>query len=545
MDARHKGGHDDVVIGMSDTYDGIILGAGHNGLILQAYLGKAGLKTLTLERKAVAGGGLATLEDPRHPGFLHNTHAFFQRAITTMPWYADLELERHGAHYIEPELNVALITRDNRALEWWTDIERTIASFETFSKRDAETLRRWHNDFVPIVRDILIPEGRSPPLSPDERAARLRRTAAGRRLMEVSALSPLEFVHQEFEHPTLKAGLLFFNGLREVDLRVRGFGHHIAALLASPAKAQMSRGGSAAVARALEAAVRESGGEIRLLSEPRRILVEGGRAVGVETAAGEAFRARHFVASSLNPHQTFLDLIDDALVPRQVRDQVARFQYNLLAPLFALNLNLAEPPRYEARANHPELDRAFMVILGLDHVDQFPEIVRHHEAGTVPPTVMWGACPTLFDHSQAPAGRHTAFMWEKLPYRLNGDPGTWDRAGAQHGEAMLALWRQYAPNLRDAVLDSFVRTPLDTERSLPNMREGDLLVGAFTNGQVGYDRPFRGAGTYRTHIPGLYLCGSSSHPGGNITGLPAYNAAQILLADLGVKADWLSLPVAV
>ena len=545
MDARHKGGHDDVVIGMSDTYDGIILGAGHNGLILQAYLGKAGLKTLTLERKAVAGGGLATLEDPRHPGFLHNTHAFFQRAITTMPWYADLELERHGAQYIEPELNVALITRDNRALEWWTDIERTIASFEAFSKRDAETLRRWHNDFVPIVRDILIPEGRSPPLSPDERAARLRRTAAGRRLMEVSALSPLEFVHQEFEHPTVKAGLLFFNGLREVDLRVRGFGHHIAALLASPAKAQMSRGGSAAVARALEAAVRESGGEIRLLSEPRRILVEGGRAVGVETAAGEVFRARHFVASSLNPHQTFLDLIDDALVPRQVRDQVARYQYNLLAPLFALNLNLAEPPRYAARANHPELDRAFMVILGLDHVDQFPEIVRHHEAGTVPPTVMWGACPTLFDHSQAPAGRHTAFMWEKLPYRLNGDPGTWDRAGAQHGEAMLALWRQYAPNLRDAVLDSFVRTPLDTERSLPNMREGDLLVGAFTNGQVGYDRPFRGAGTYRTHIPGLYLCGSSSHPGGNITGLPAYNAAQVLLADLGFKADWLSLPVAV
>ena len=545
MDARHKAGHDDVVIGMSDTYDGIILGAGHNGLILQAYLGKAGLKTLTLERKAVAGGGLATLEDPRHPGFLHNTHAFFQRAITTMPWYADLELERHGAQYIEPELNVALITRDNRALEWWTDIERTIASFEAFSKRDAETLRRWHNDFVPIVRDILIPEGRSPPLPPEERAARLKRTAAGRHLMEVSALSPLEFVHQEFEHPTVKAGLLFFNGLREVDLRVRGFGHHIAALLASPAKAQMSRGGSAAVARALEAAVRESGGEIRLLSEPRRILVEGGRAVGVETAAGEVFRARHFVASSLNPHQTFLDLIDDALVPRQVRDQVARFQYNLLAPLFALNLNLAEPPRYAARANHPELDRAFMVILGLDHVDQFPEIVRHHEAGTVPPTVMWGACPTLFDQSQAPAGRHTAFMWEKLPYRLNGDPGTWDRAGAQHGEAMLALWRQYAPNLRDAVLDSFVRTPLDTERSLPNMREGDLLVGAFTNGQVGYDRPFRGAGTYRTHIPGLYLCGSSSHPGGNITGLPAYNAAQILLADLGVKADWLSLPVAV
>ena len=125
---------------MAATYDGIILGAGHNGLILAAYLGKAGLKVLAVERKAVAGGGLATLEDPRHPGFLHNTHAFFQRAITTMPWYADLALARHGAHYIEPELNVALLTGDGGALEWWTDIERTIASFAEFSARDADTL---------------------------------------------------------------------------------------------------------------------------------------------------------------------------------------------------------------------------------------------------------------------------------------------------------------------------------------------------------------------------------------------------------------------
>src|SRR4029450_10825639 len=113
---------------MTETYDGIILGAGHNGLILQAYLGKAGLKVLALDRKAVAGGGLSTLEDPRHPGFLHNVHAAFQRAITAMPWYHDLALARHGAHYIEPELNVALLTSDGRALEWWTDPHKTIAS---------------------------------------------------------------------------------------------------------------------------------------------------------------------------------------------------------------------------------------------------------------------------------------------------------------------------------------------------------------------------------------------------------------------------------
>jgi phytoene dehydrogenase-like protein len=519
---------------MMTEYDGIIIGAGHNGLILQAYLGKAGLKTLCIERRHVAGGGVSTVEDPRHPGFLHNTHAFFQRAITAMPWYADLALERHGASYIEPELNVALLTADGRALEWWTDIDRTVDSFARFSTRDASTLRRWQHEFVPIVRDILVPESRSVPLPPDERRALLEKSAAGRRLLQVSALSPLEFVHQEFEHPTIQAGLLFFNGLREVDLRVRGFGHHIAALLASPAKAQMSRGGSAALARALEAAVAEGGGEVRLMTEPARIVVENGRAVGVETAEGEMIRAREFVASSLNPTQTFIDLLDDTLVPREIREQVERFQYNLLAPLFALHLNLREPPRYQAADAHPELARAFMVIMGLDHVDQFLDIVRHHEAGTIPPPVMWGACPTLFDPTQAPPGRHTAFMWEKLPYRLKGDPANWDGARDEHGRAMLALWRQHAPNLVDAVIGSFTRSPLDVERELPNMREGDLLVGAFTNDQVGYHRPFRGAGAYRTHIPRLYLCGSSSHPGGNVTGLPGYNAARVILGDLGI-----------
>jgi len=518
------------------SYDGIIIGAGHNALILQSYLGKAGLKVLCVERRHVAGGGLSTVEDPRHPGFLHNTHAFFQRAITTMPWYADLELERHGARYIEPELNVALLTSDGRSLEWWTDIAKTVESFAQFNQRDAATLKRWQHEFVPIVQEFLTPESRRPPLPPAERRAMLERSAAGRRLLDVSALSPLEFVDTEFEHPAVKAGLLFFNGLREVDLRVKGFGHHIAALLASPAKAQMCRGGSAALARALEASVRATGGDIRLLTEPARIVVENGRAVGVETSEGEVIRARQFVASSLNPTQTFVDLLDEALVPREIRDHVARFQYNLLAPLFALHLNLREPPRYAAATQNPALDKAFMVIMGLDDSAQFHDIVRHHEAGTIPPTVMWGACPTIFDSTQAPAGMHAAFMWEKLPYRLNGDPASWDAARDAHGAEMLKLWTQHAPNLEGAVISSFTRSPLDVERELPNMREGDLLVGAFTNDQVGFNRPFPGAGQYRTHIPQLYLCGSSSHPGGNVTGLPGYNAAQVILTDLGLRA---------
>jgi phytoene dehydrogenase-like protein len=522
----------------TDTYDGIILGAGHNALVLQAYLGKAGLKTLCLERNAAPGGGLVTEEDAR--GFRHNTHSFFHRAITSMPWYRDLELERRGAKYLEPELNVALVQKNGDVLEWWTDFEKTVASFERFSPRDARALRRWRDDFVPVLEKIGGPESRRPPLPAAERRSRLEKSREGRLLLETSALSPEQFVLREFEHPAVQAGLLFFNGLREVDLRCKGFGHHIPMLLAATGKAQLCIGGSAALARSLAIAVHETGGEIRCGTAPRRILIENGRVIGVQTQDGERILARLFVASGLNPQQTFLELMDAADVPLAWRDRAAGFKYNLLAPLFGLYLNLRERPIYEAEGRFPQLSRALMVILGLERYAQFPEIVDAHEEGRIPGRVMWGSTPSVFDPSQAPAGHHCAFMWEKLPYRLGGDPRNWDAEKQVHGKRMLEHWKTYAPNVEEAVLDSFCRSALDTERSLPNMREGDLLVGAFSHGQVGNDRPFPGAGQYRGHVKGLYLCGSSSHPGGNVTGLPGYNCAQVLHADLGLSLDWIN-----
>lgn len=529
-------------MGEDKSFDAIVLGAGHNGLILQAYLCRAGLSVVCLERSDKPGGGLATVEDPRYPGFLHNTHSFFHRAITQMPWFGDLHLERYGARYIEPELNVALVLRNGDVLKWYTDFERTEDSFAWFSKRDAQTLRRWRDAFDPVVRNILSVEAQAPPLPQELRQEILSQTREGKMLLEVSALSPLEFVNREFEHPVIRAGLLFFNGLREVDLRAAGFGHHIPALLASKGKAQMCVGGSAGLARALVAAISDMGGEIWLQTEPERIVVEDNRVKGVETADGKYIKAP-VVVSSLNPHQTFFDLIDREALPHTWQNRVERFQYNVLAPLFALHLNLSEPPRYRAVEKHPEVADALMVILGLEHADQYEDIVVHHEKGTIPPPVMWGACPTHFDTTQAPLEKHTAFMWQKLPFHLYGDSTNWDRERDAVGRDMLDMWSEYAPNLRDCVIDSFVRSPLDVERALPNMRDGDLLVGAFTNGQTGYNRPFPGAGHYRGCFEGLYLCGSCCHPGGNVTGLPGYNAAQVIHSDLGITASWIPEPV--
>jgi len=527
---------------MNAAFDGIILGAGHNALVLQAYLARCGLKTLSLDRAPIPGGGLMTIDNPRLPGFRHNPHSFFHRGVTAMPWYRDLELERHGVRYLQPKLNVAMILRDGRALEWWTDLDRTVASCADFSTSDADELWRLAEEFKPIVERILLPEAQSPPLEPGLRHRLLERSALGRRLLEISALSPLEFVTGHFENDTVRAGLLFFNGLREVDLRLKGFGHSIPALLASRAKAQMAVGGTASLAHGLVADITQHGGEVRCGIELRRILVRNGRVSGVELATGEQLHANDFVASGLNPQQTFLDLMPREAVPASLRNAAAQFQYNLLAPLFGLHLALDEPPRYAAAERCPELNQAFMVLIGLERFGQFHEIVAAHERGEIPPPVAWGACPTLFDSSQAPPGKHTAFLWEKLPYALHGDPSNWAREKEAHGARLLRLWSERTPNLGHGIIkDQFVFSPADTETALPNMSRGDLLVGSFANNQVGYHRPFAGAGCYRTPVPGLYLCGGSTHPGGNITGLCGYNAARVIAADLG-KVIWWNPP---
>ncbi len=518
-------------------YEVLILGTGHNALVLQAYLARSGFRTLALDRANEPGGGLRTFENSRLPGFIHHPHSFFHRAITLMPWFRDLEMTRHGVRYIEPDFNVAMLLRDGRTLEWWKNLDQTVASFSQFSKKDGESLRTWVETFQPIVEHILIPESRCPPLPPARRRELLSQSKLGRTLLEVSALSPLEFVTRNFEHDATRAGMLFFNGLREIDLRLPGFGHALPALLALPSRAQMVAGGSSNLARGLFSDVIEHHGEIRLGIELKKILVRGGRATGVELATGEQLTA-DFIVSDLNPHQTFLDLLPAGDVPAEIRDRAAQFKFNLLAPLFSINLALNEPPRYAATAQRPELEKAFMIIMGLDRFGQFDEIVTAHERGEIPSPVMWGGCPTQFDPSQAPKGKHVAFMWEKLPYALRGNPANWDTERDIHGRALIDTWTQYAPNLAGNVIDSFTRSPLDVERSLPNMKAGDLLIGAFDHGQIGYNRPFAGAGNYRTPIPGLYLCGGSTHPGGNVTGLCGYNAARVLMTDAGKPVWW-------
>jgi phytoene dehydrogenase-like protein len=518
-----------------EEYDGIVLGAGHNGLILQAYLCRAGLRVLAIERQDRAGGPLVTEPDARVPGARHNTHAVFLRGVASMPWFRDLELARHGVAMIHPELNFAQLTTDGRVLAIHLDVGRTCASIAAFSRRDAETYRRLHDEFAPILEEIVGPEQRSPPLPGALRRRLLERSRPGRRALELEPLSARDFVETHFEDPAVRAALLYVCIIREYDILAPGLGLLVPSIVASRDKAQLCRGGSARLAEGLVADVEEHGGQVLTGAHVTRIVADRGRAAAVELAGGAHIHARHFVAAALNPQQV-VELVGLQHVPVEIADRVRRYRYNLVGPLFGINVALREAPRYAAAGRCPELPEAGLTVLGLDAPDEIYELY----AGRLPALAsIWGTTPTAHDRSQAPTGVETAFMWQKVPYAVDGDPRHWDERREVHALRVLARWREFAPNMTpDNVLSLSALTPVDTERRFPHFRGGDLGVGWIGPEQALDRRPFPGAERYRWPLPGLYLCGAATHPGGNITGLPGYNAARVIAEDVGVPPWW-------
>jgi phytoene dehydrogenase-like protein len=523
---------------MDASFDGIIVGAGHNGLILQAYLCRLGLRVVAIDRNPEAGGGLSTFEDPAIPGVFHNPHSVFHRAVTRAPWFGDLALAGRGVRYLEPELNVAVLRADGGSLRWYTDVERTCASVAEFSRSDARTFREIAETYAEMAARVIPAWNAHPPLPEGPLRAVLDRSPAGRRFLAAAPLSAGEFARTTFHHPQVQALMLFLAGAREVDMNAPGHGWLIPALIASPAKAQLCVGGSAALARGLVGAVEAAGGEVWTGQTVRSVLVEGGHAVGAALADGTRVRARLFVASTLNPQQTVLELAAGYSWPAGVVAGARGFRYNEVGPLFGINVALREPPRYQAQA--PDVGAAFMTILGLEEPAAVEATYRDHPAGRIArPLTLWGAAPSVHDASQARAGYHTAFMWEKVPYALDGDARRWDAFKTQHAREVLDRWAEYAPNVREAAVASrYPITPLDTERRFPNMAQGDLCVGWMGAAQLGANRPTPELAGYATPLPGLYMAGACMHPGGNITGYPGYVAAGVIARDLGLEPWW-------
>lgn len=522
--------------GAGAAFDGVIIGAGQHGLILGCYLARAGLRVALVDRRMQYGGGLMT-EEVTLPGYVHNLHSINHWDLKRTPWYRDLQLSAR-VPYVTPAYEFSQPHRDGTALVFARNLDETLASISRFSRRDAETFRHWNEKAERITRQIFVPERFCEPLSRDDRDELLARTPAGREFLELTRRQPLEIITDLFENERVQVFLLFklslFGTVLYDMVRDESPTGSIFRAFDTDTGYDMCVGGSWNLARGLMEVFIANGGTFVNQAEVTRILVEGGRATGVETSGGATISGRQFVVSTVDVHQTFQQMVGPGQQPADFAARVAAHHYTPWA-LYGVHLALREAPRYTSTDFDPNVNRAMKQNIGSETLEQLMGVHRAVQDKAMPADIQFGAGPlTMIDPTQAPAGRHTAYAWHVVPYDPGGDPANAEAYRDSFGERIIEKWRMYAPNLtKENILGSYFYTPNDYVAHLPNMRGGDIFMGAFSSDQVLYNHF-----GYRTPIEGLYYAGSAAHPGGAISGGAGYIVSKLICDDLGIPPWW-------
>jgi len=518
------------------TYDGVIIGAGHHGMILGSYLARSGLDILLLERRLDYGGGLCTREATL-PGFYHNLHSINHFHITETPWFQDLGLADRVT-YITPRHEFGQPHLDGTALVFGRDLEETLANVARFSARDAATFREWNRKAEEITANIFLPERYSEPLPRERREQLLARTQAGRDFLEVTRRQPLDVVEELFENEHVKLLFLFkvsLFGTWLVDTlsKTSPMGSVIRAFDLQSGY-QLCQGGSFNLARGLMETFIAAGGRYQPQTHVARILVEGGKASGVELADGRTVRARQFVASTLDVGQTFNEMVGRAQLPEAFCHKLDSFQQTEWS-LFGVHLALEESPAFAAAAFDPNVNRALKWSLGAETIDDLKSALADVRAGRPPRIVQFGSGPlSLIDPTQAPPGKHTTYCWHVMPLEPDLGGQSYEDFKEEYSERIIETFARYAPNMtRKNILARHVYTGREYASEMLNMRSGDIFMGAFNAEQVMYNHF-----GYRTPVPGLYMAGSAAHPGGAISGGAGYISAGLIARDIGAPIWW-------
>ena len=521
---------------LDSSYDGIIIGAGQHGLILGAYLAKAGLDILLVDRRLDYGGGLSTKEVTK-PGFYHNLHSINHFHITEAPWFKDLELDRKVA-YITPRYELGQAHRDGSALVFGRDLEETLANVARFSVKDANTFREWNRKAEEITRDIFFPERYSPPLPQQVREALLSKTTLGTEFLEMTRRQPLDVVEELFENEHVRLLFLFKVSLFGTWLTDTTSG---TSPMGSVVRAfdlesgyQLCQGGSFNLARGLMETFIAAGGTFQPQVDIDRILVESGKATGIVLRNGKTVRAKQFVSSTIDVHQTFEKLIGREQLPEAFGKKLDDFQYTGWT-LFGLHLALNESPRFAAEAFDPNINRVQKWSIGADTMDDLTSAFDDVSAGRVPEIIQFGSGPlSLLDPSQAPPGKHTTYAWHVMPRHPDIGGEDYEDFKEEFSEKIIERFAEYCPNMtKKNIIGKYAYTAEEYTAEYPNMRNGDIFCGALSADQVMYNHF-----GYHTPIENLYMSGSATHPGGAISGGAGYITAGIIANDLGIAPWW-------
>jgi phytoene dehydrogenase-like protein len=524
------------------TWDAIIAGGGHNGLVTAAYLARAGLRTVVVEKNDWVGGAAVSRE--LFPGFTYSNCSYVS-SLFRPEIMRDLDLPAHGLQIL-PYEGGAVLQEDGGYLGMFRDHDANRREFARHSPRDAEAYDRYARDILRHCRFIRPLLMRTPPDPSGFRPRDLSELAwLGRKVFEMSetqisdmirfwTMSISDFLDEYFESPVIKAYMavsaiigtalgpmspgsayvLLHHYMGDVDGNVGAWG--------------FARGGMGAITRALRASFEAAGGVVKAGSGVRKVLVSNGRAVGVELDSGEIVNGAR-VVSNMDVKRTFLNHVDRDELPADFLRGVERFKTR--GSSGKLNIALDSAPVFPALPEGAPFVRGDLHFT--DSIERMERAYDDWKAGRFSRDPFQDTMiPTMIDPTMTPPGKHfmSCFV-QYAPPRIEGGPWT-DADRDAFGQTCIDQIERYSPGFRDRILHVEVRTPRELEAEV-GLTEGNIFQGELTFDQLLFNRPVPGWAQYRTPIRELWLCGSSTHPGGGVMGAPGRNAAAEILRAAG------------
>ena len=526
-------------------HDVVVAGAGHNALVCAAYLARAGLRVLVLERAAAIGGDTAT-EEVTLPGFRHDLCASAHTIFQSSPIVRndELRLGAYGLRYLFPDPGVVMPFADGRSITMFRDRAATVGELARFSRHDARAYEELLADWD-AIKDSQNGARYSPPTTASAAIAALEATTKGAEAVRWRYASALDTVRERFADEHVRTFFLWLSLMTMSHVDQPGTG--LLALSIAAGRQAFSwttaEGGSGALPEALARIVRQHGGEVLTGAEVTRVLVEDGRAAGVATADGSEHRARRAVVSSIHVKHLPDVVGREALGETFVRG-LARWRTGLT--MFVTHYALDAEPRYR-------LEQGPTASVGAGICESTEDLLaalaafRRGEVRLERPPLL-AVTSSAIDPSRAPAGKHTLKVVGFLPYELrDGGPARWDAVKEEVSGALFEEYLRHVTGLtRKNVLARHVESPLDLERRNPHNYRGSCHGGDQDLAQEGALRPLPGWAGYRLPVRGLYQTGATTHPGASVTGAPGRNCAQVVLEDLGLGlADAIARPEAV
>jgi phytoene dehydrogenase-like protein len=527
---------------LHNSYDAVLIGGGHNGLTCAFYLAKAGFKVCVLERRRIVGG--AAITEEFHPGF-RNSVASYSVSLLNPKIIRDMDLARHGLKIVLRTISYFSPLEDGRYLIVDRDKQRTAKELGRFSARDVGQYAVYNerlDTIVDLLRTVLMetPPNAGGGLRDLFGALTMANRVRGlglegqRDLVDFFAKSAGDILDSWFETDPLK-GILGFDAITGAYASPYTPGtayvllHHVFGEVNGIKGAWgHAIGGMGAITQAMARACAEAGVDIRTDSPVREVILDRGHTIGVALEDGSSVRGRAIV-SNVNPKLLYGGLIPGGVLPADFMERIRRYKCG--SGTFRMNVALSELPNFSARPTNGVMDHhggSMMIAPSLNYLDEAYTDARRFGWARKPVIEMH--IPSVLDDSLAPKGQHVASLFCQHVAPELPDGSSWDDRREDVADVMIDTITRYAPNFHGSVIGRMILSPLDMERKLA-LVGGDIFHGQLSLDQLYSARPVLGHGNYRGPLKGLYMCGSSTHPGGGVTGLPGHNAAREIIRD--------------